>query len=103
MRRMRIFAAVVLASLAVAPASATELQTTAPSAAGSAGQPAKDPSQEIVCEKILVTGSRLGAKKFCGTKQEWAERRLQERQIIDKAQSMPCMVQTTGPSGRPSC
>ena len=46
---------------------------------------AKDPN-EVVCEKQEVLGSRLGSKKICMTRAEWAEKRRIERQEIDKAQ-----------------
>ena len=40
----------------------------------------------IVCEKIEVIGSRLAVKKVCMTRAEWAERRQQDRDEIDRAQ-----------------
>ena len=43
-------------------------------------------SSEIVCEKTEVLGSRLGTKRVCMTRAEWAERRRLERQEIEKAQ-----------------
>jgi predicted secreted protein len=61
-------------------------QAATPSAATPA-KPAKDPN-EIVCEKQEQLGSRLSVKKVCMTRAEWAERRLQDRQAIDKAQTM---------------
>lgn len=45
----------------------------------------KDPN-EIVCEKQRELGSRLAVKRVCMTRAEWADRRLQDRQTIDKAQ-----------------
>ena len=50
---------------------------------------------EKVCETITLTGSRLGKKRFCGTRAEWADKRLQDRQEIEKAQRMPCVVNGT--------
>ena len=50
---------------------------------------------EKVCETITMTGSRLGKKRFCGTRAEWADKRLQDRQEIEKAQRMPCVVNGT--------
>lgn len=76
--------AIALAALCIAvPASAES-----PVAAGSDAQSAnksRDPN-EVVCEKIEITGSRLIARRACATRAQWAERRLHERLDIDKAQ-----------------
>ena len=45
-----------------------------------------------VCETITVTGSRLGAKRFCGTRAEWEERKRRDREEVEKAQRSPCVV-----------
>ena len=49
-----------------------------------------DYMNEKVCESITVTGSRLGGKRICATRSEWAARRLQDRQAIDKLQTQLC-------------
>ncbi len=74
---------VIIAGLATMmfAVSATAQQGTEP------GKKARDPN-EIVCEKSPVLGSRLATKKICMTRAEWAERRLQDRQDIDHAQTM---------------
>jgi hypothetical protein len=56
-----------------------------------------DPN-EIVCEKFKVIGSRLATKTACATRQEWADRRLTDRQNVEKSQLGPCVV--TGQSRR---
>ena len=53
----------------------------------------KDPSR-MVCEKQEVVGSRLGTKRVCMTAAEWAAKRRDERQMIDRSQ-----VQQRGPNG----
>jgi len=45
----------------------------------------RDPNA-IVCEKVEVVGSRLGTKRVCKTRAEWAEMRRLDRHEIDKAQ-----------------
>ena len=57
-----------------------------PAPADGAKKTAKDPN-EIVCEKSQELGSRLAVKRVCMTRAEWADRRLQDRQTIDKAQT----------------
>ena len=47
----------------------------------------KDPNR-MVCEKQEVLGSRLATKKVCMTAAEWEQRRLEDRQNIDKAQAL---------------
>ena len=63
-----------------------------------------DPN-EIICEKIEVIGSRLSTKKVCGTRAEWAEKRKQDREVVDQAQRSangPCNATLTH-SGAPTC
>lgn len=61
-----------------------------------------DPNERI-CEKITPVGSRLATKRFCGTRAEWADRRRQDREALEAAQKGPCVISTTGASGRPAC
>ena len=56
-----------------------------------------DPN-EVVCEKITVLGSRLAVKRVCATRAEWAERRREDRDNLDRSQRSPCVV--TGASER---
>lgn len=58
---------------------------------------------ERICENITLTGSRLATKRFCGTRAQWEERRLLDRQAIEAVQRSPCVIQTNGANGRPSC
>lgn len=62
---------------------------------------------EKVCETITVTGSRLGKKKICATRAQWAERRLQDRQDIERSQLSTCMFGSggvvNGANGKPAC
>lgn len=63
---------------------------------------AADPNERI-CEEVVLTGSRLGAKRFCATRAEWEDKKRQDREAIEKAQVGPCVITTTGGTGRPSC
>jgi hypothetical protein len=51
-----------------------------------------DPNEKI-CETIKPIGSRLTTKRFCGTRAEWADRKLQEKQALEDAQRSPCVRQ----------
>jgi hypothetical protein len=46
---------------------------------------------EKICENITPIGSRLATKRFCGTRAEWADRKLQDKQALEKAQMGPCV------------
>jgi hypothetical protein len=46
---------------------------------------------EKICETIKPIGSRLATKRFCGTRAEWADRKLQEKQALEDAQRSPCV------------
>ena len=68
-----------------AGSAAAQAPTTAPAQAEAAAKPAN--SNEIVCEKQeSTTGSRLGAKRVCMTRGEWADRRMQDRQELERVQ-----------------
>jgi hypothetical protein len=54
-----------------------------------------DPDERI-CENIIVTGSRIAARRFCGTRAEWEEKRRLDRQMIDEIQRNVCVVQKSG-------
>jgi len=62
-----------------------------------APQQAKDAQalnpNEVICEKQPVTGSRLGTKRVCKTRAQWADERLQDRQGIEKVQVERGMTQ----------
>ncbi len=73
-----------LASIAMAPAPGFANSETAPNF--KTGDTA-----ERICEKIVVTGSRLAAKKFCGTRAQWADKQLQDRQEVERIQRSPCV------------
>ena len=46
-----------------------------------------DPS-EMICERQQEPGSRLAAAKVCHTRAEWADLKAQDRQDLEKAQTM---------------
>lgn len=54
-----------------------------------------DPNEKI-CQDIVVTGSRLAKKRFCGTRAEWEEKRMQDRQMIEEIQRSPCQITKSG-------
>jgi hypothetical protein len=61
------------------------------------------PQEKLICEKIIVTGSRLAAHTYCATAEQWAQQRLQDRQMIEQVQMSPCVLTHNGPGGKPSC
>jgi hypothetical protein len=61
-----------------------------------------DPSERI-CENIVLTGSRLATKRFCGTRAEWADRKRQDREALESAQKSPCVLTHNGTGGRAAC
>jgi invasion protein IalB len=84
----KVFCAPVAAALltgtavpAVAQTAAAPSQTQATTEA----KPAQN-SNEIVCQKQEVTGSRLGVKRICMTRSQWADRQMQDRQEVERVQ-----------------
>ncbi len=66
-------------------------------------QAAAAPTNPLICEKQAVTGTRLGAKQVCLTQEQFAQRRMQEREAIERAQAAPCMPTTTDSQGHTHC
>ena len=71
-------------------------------------KPAQSPApasdrNEKVCENIIVTGSRLASKRFCGTRAQWEDRKRQDREAVEAAQRSPCVLQRNGFNGKPIC
>ena len=91
---LRSYSIAVLALLASTTAAAADPQPAKPS-------DRYDPDKKI-CEKITVTGSRLATRTVCATQSEWDQRRLEERQLIDRSQMAVC-VETSVSAGHAQC
>ena len=65
---------------------------------GSAGY-----QNERICEDITLTGSRIASKRFCGTRAQWADKKLQDKQEVERIQRSPCVLTHSSPSGKPAC
>jgi hypothetical protein len=83
--RLTVCASLTAASLWV-PVNAAE--PTEPAAVS--GKQTADPNERI-CETITMLGSRINKKRFCGTKAEWEQKRLLDRQEVERAQMGPCV------------
>jgi hypothetical protein len=94
------FTVILLGMLLVAaPIRAAGADDTAKTKVG-----AHDPN-ERVCENIVMVGSRLAKKRFCGTRAEWEARQKQDRDVIEDAQrhaAAPCNAVLTH-TGAPNC
>ena len=83
---MKAFCAVpVLAAFLVTPSLAQA--SGSPSSQPAAEKPAAGSPNEVVCQKLEVTGTRLGLKRVCKTRAQWADQQLQDRQEIEKVQT----------------
>jgi hypothetical protein len=90
-----LFASLVLVAAPLAPAHADW-----PSRPKVTGDP-----NEKVCEDVTQVGSRLATKRICATRAEWAEKRKQDKEIVDQAQrsaNIGCAVVDTH-GGTPAC
>ena len=76
-------AAAAAGLLASAPVAAQTPAATVPAASN----PKADTNNQVVCEKQEVTGSRIGTRRVCMTRAQWADLRLQDRQEIERAQT----------------
>jgi hypothetical protein len=66
-------------------------QTSSPpvTPAGPATTNAKTPDQQIICKHEDEIGSRLGGKRVCMTKAQWAQQAQDARDAADGAQRQP--------------
>jgi hypothetical protein len=85
---------IAAACVALGPAIAADRSST---------QGARYDPDEKVCENITMVGSRLAVKRVCATRAQWAEKRRRDRDMIDKAQMSPCVLQRTDGHGKMSC
>ena len=74
----------IAALVSAVPAFAQQQQTKQPNT--STGDP-----NERICEKVPTIGSRLAAKRFCGTRAEWEDRKRQDREALESAQKNVCV------------
>lgn len=51
----------------------------------------RDPNQ-LVCERVETTGTRLGARTVCLTVLQWEEKRTEHRQTLERVQRMNTSV-----------
>ena len=76
---------VALSALSVgAPAAAQGATASVPGSQAASGDNL-NPNQ-IICEKQEITGSRLGTKRVCKTRAQWADLKMQDRQEIERVQ-----------------
>jgi hypothetical protein len=80
-------AAVFIAAVICSPAVAD----TPPSANAPAARKSGTDPNEVICQRQEVVGSRLQKRRVCMTRAQWADLRLQDRQALDKAQTMQGM------------
>ena len=51
----------------------------------------RDPN-ETVCEEEEVLGSRLATRRVCLTRAQWAEKRRDDRALVDRSQTQLCVA-----------
>jgi hypothetical protein len=76
---------------APSPMTVPSTQTSSPPAPAPAKPTAsgKDPSQQVICRNQEEIGSRLGGKRVCMTKAQWAQQAQDSRDAVDTAQRTP--------------
>ena len=80
--KAKVLAATVLVGASFVAGSALAQVTSI----GSARAPGGNDPKRVVCERVEVTGSRLGARKVCLTVAQWAEKRREHREELERAQ-----------------
>lgn len=83
-----------LAAAGIASEPSTKAADVASEAPATTAKKVKDPNEKV-CETQGVLGSRLATRRVCATRAEWQERRMRERDIIDRTQSQRCAINPT--------
>ena len=76
----------LLAVICLSPLSMATAQTVP-----QAPQPSPSSANDRVCQDVKLTGSRLTVKRFCGTRAPWDDKRMQDRQEVERIQRSPCV------------
>jgi hypothetical protein len=63
------------------------LALAAVSGDGAPAASSTDKGSKMICREIDETGSRLGAKRVCMTRDQWDEQRRAARAVVERAQS----------------
>lgn len=64
----------------------TAVAQTPPSATAAPSAKAEEDPDKKICERVEEIGTRLGAKRVCKTKSEWAAERAEHRNDMERAQ-----------------
>lgn len=62
-----------------------------PAQAGQGKSAARDPNEKV-CQVITPVGSRLATKKICATRAEWEDKKRQDREATERAQTQVCVI-----------
>lgn len=87
--RKSLFTLVLPAMLFSAPAVAQSSTGQAAASQQAQATPRTSSSDDIVCERVPVVGSRLVKKKVCMTRAQWADQRREDRTATESAQIHP--------------
>ena len=79
--------AVAAAAAGLLVSAQSAAQMPAASAPAATSKNAGSNANEVVCERHVITGSRLGSRRICMTRAQWADLRLQDRQEVEKVQT----------------
>lgn len=72
----------------MAALSAVAAQSAADASAKS-GKKSRNPN-EMICTSEPVLGSRLAKRRMCMTRSQWAERKNNDRALVERSQLIPC-------------
>jgi len=93
------FAIMLILGASAVSASAQTANTAreAPMPASVRDMSLKGDPQQIICRHEDVVGSRLGGRRVCRSRAEWADAQLENRFQIDKMQKLTLSAPLVGP------
>jgi hypothetical protein len=71
-----------------------DAQKAQPPAAKTPVRTQLDPG-EVLCQRIVIAGSRIGSKTYCMTRLQWQEQRTGDREFTEKVQ-LPLQLRDGG-------
>ena len=87
----------MMAAAVAAAGDAPSAPTPVSPATVTAPKPVDDnPMTKVECRRMDETGTRLGSKRICMTRQEWLDMTREARTMTESAQARGGMVKTPG-------
>jgi len=73
--------------IALLPAALAVLVLAAPSSAQEGAAKANSEPVKVICKRAKATGTRLGSRRVCASKEQWRQREKDDQELLNKIQA----------------